>query len=1059
MRSNYQYKHLLHKKLRRLSSLLICGFAASSVSFAQDDEDDEEIFELSPFTVEAEEGWVATQTLAGSRLKTDFRDVPAQIETMTMDFMDDFAVNSVEEALIYSVNVANPDDRIAGNGEGFGNAQINNFSQIRGVGGATNAREFFATDMPTDNYNLSRATIASGPQSILFGTGSPAGVINVTMNRANFGGDKGKFEVQVDDFGSHRVVLDYNKILIEDKLALRFALLNEERQQEWDPNFDKDNRYYATFLFKPTDKTTFSFHYEDSQRRPNRVNRFLPFDNVQAWYEAGQPAFDNGPNAARSGNGNFQNLPDIFTQHNNQVVSLIDSNGNVANPISYRQTVEVESRQDLPGVNPLDFEADNWTILDTSIFPVDVNHQGLASFAEWNSDHYNIFFEHQLMENWHISVAYNKEETTEFSWDPGTQDRTINVDPNLYMPDGVTPNPHFGEFYTEGRGNIAESIKSRENYRIMMSYELDFTNRDSWVSLFGRQRFGYLVSEDRSTNMGQQGIRYRVFLNDNGETPSFPDSQASFAAPGSRRWAADGDRQFSTRQYLTEENGYFTARPNIAFDGSPLTFVDEAGVPFTMDAFNTGFVDDGFRMSSPNGAQFEWEDQKTRQFSYQGFMWDNRIVLTYGVIDTSSVGRDTASNTPGRSNDHGFFPYFKDVQWGDFREEQSGKPSTQGIIVRPVEWISLFYNESDTWQPNIGRFDPYGTEYPGAQGEGEDYGVRLELMNRKLSIKYNEFDLTAGPSRAANTPFNRWRDPLWNVENRWRNLVEDPTYPGQGTGGFRERGRCCYWVMSDNTSEGKEITIQATPIDNLNLRFTYTDREAKESNIGLIWFEYMAERLAVWQSLNVPEGGFGTSTTLDNGTVVPGQDMNGDGQIGTWTWDTAWYNNNNPEGDPNDGDRTLSEYYEEITVNGPIGSAVIQALDGKPNEFDRQKRWNFNASYRFTDGIFDGFTVGGAARWREAPVVGHASKDVSGNENIDLDAPYFGGEEFYIDAFARYRGKLKWLGDRDYDLQLNVRNLLDKDDYISVIKGVEGNNLRMAKVEGRRVSLSFGIDI
>jgi hypothetical protein len=40
----------------------------------------ETVVELSPFVIDAtkETGWVATQTLGGSRMKTDFKDLPSR---------------------------------------------------------------------------------------------------------------------------------------------------------------------------------------------------------------------------------------------------------------------------------------------------------------------------------------------------------------------------------------------------------------------------------------------------------------------------------------------------------------------------------------------------------------------------------------------------------------------------------------------------------------------------------------------------------------------------------------------------------------------------------------------------------------------------------------------------------------------------------------------------------------------------------------------------------------------------------------------------------------------
>jgi outer membrane receptor for ferric coprogen and ferric-rhodotorulic acid len=59
-----------------------------------------ETIELSPFVVTetGETGWVATETLGGTRLRTNFKDVPNQLETLTKEFMEDLAVTSLDEA-------------------------------------------------------------------------------------------------------------------------------------------------------------------------------------------------------------------------------------------------------------------------------------------------------------------------------------------------------------------------------------------------------------------------------------------------------------------------------------------------------------------------------------------------------------------------------------------------------------------------------------------------------------------------------------------------------------------------------------------------------------------------------------------------------------------------------------------------------------------------------------------------------------------------------------------------------------------------------------------------
>ena len=57
---------------------------------------------------------------------------------------------------------------------------------MRGLASADNTRDFFVTDIPWDSYNVDRIDIQRGPGSILFGLGSPAGIVNASMNSAGF---------------------------------------------------------------------------------------------------------------------------------------------------------------------------------------------------------------------------------------------------------------------------------------------------------------------------------------------------------------------------------------------------------------------------------------------------------------------------------------------------------------------------------------------------------------------------------------------------------------------------------------------------------------------------------------------------------------------------------------------------------------------------------------------------------------------------------------------------------------------------------------------------------
>ena len=59
-------------------------------------------------------------------------------------------------------------------------------TRLRGLAGASEARNFYNTSIPLDGYNIDRVEVNRGANAILFGTGSPAGIINSSLKRASF---------------------------------------------------------------------------------------------------------------------------------------------------------------------------------------------------------------------------------------------------------------------------------------------------------------------------------------------------------------------------------------------------------------------------------------------------------------------------------------------------------------------------------------------------------------------------------------------------------------------------------------------------------------------------------------------------------------------------------------------------------------------------------------------------------------------------------------------------------------------------------------------------------
>ena len=270
---------------------------------AQQAEDDAEIYELSPFAVDETEnvGYQATHTLAGSRLRTQLRDVGSSISILTEEMFEDTGATDASTVLSYSLNVevggfqGNFANSAFGQGRPDENANRINpqrNQRVRGLESATITRNFFLTEIPFDSYNTSRVTINRGPNSILFGVGSPGGVINNNLNNASAGDDFGEIVARFGGYNSYRTSFDYNKVLVEDRVAVRVAALNESQQFKQRPAYEDDERFYVAteiVLFDNRDSDFFGdmilrANIESGEITSNPVKVIPPQDDFSNWW-------------------------------------------------------------------------------------------------------------------------------------------------------------------------------------------------------------------------------------------------------------------------------------------------------------------------------------------------------------------------------------------------------------------------------------------------------------------------------------------------------------------------------------------------------------------------------------------------------------------------------------------------------------------------------------------------------------------------------------------------------------------------------------------------------
>ena len=999
---------------------------------------EEKPLELSPFVIaeSSETGWVATETLAGSRLRTNFKDVPNQIETFTMEFMQDLGVTTIDQALIYSANTENKEDYMPAT-PGNAVSSPGAGGRVRGIGSGTLSRNFFQVHNPTDNFNLERATIAAGPNAILFGLGSPAGILDATPARAQMRNKYG-FSLQYDSENSKRGTFDANNVIWRDKLAVRLMGMSKREYTMKRPNLDRDDRIYGALTFQPFKNTTIILQGERDHRSWNRAGRIAPSESITPWlfantvpgsgYTAPRPVYDNRSFTGIANNRIFNQAgePPVLTQ------------GGVPVPLmSWRNSVVVRNPNTLPGVDPTFDASINHTIKDASIFPFDVNIVGESRTTKMGAYTKTAIIEQKLATNWFLELAYNREDAYDHRFNAGgaagSSDFGLNVDANQFLPGTTTPNPNLGKFFFQGGAGNDLDFYDRDDWRATMSYELDagrkLANRGWWGKWLGRHRMSGLYTGAKEEYRGQQNFERKIL-----DDPVIPG--VTLRARTFQNWATHASRVPVYRHYY--DHPYDPTRAHGPMEGT-WTLTDANGRPFELAQYETPYrAADGKRLAAAQVAQGALNKTSAMIFAWQGFFLPDRerrdrLVLTYGYRkDTARAA--TLDNASQLQDFSGLFPVFWDANFADYGPKQSGINRNYGIVARPLRWLTLFYNQSSTFDLNIGRYDPFGNDIPGAGGEGKDYGIRLDLWHDKVSLRLNKYENSIGPQRASNT-INMLRDPFFNVEQRVR--VLDPNIAtinvvDGNMRGYRVAGRPNYFIMSDSASEGYEAEINITPVRNWNIRINGARAKAVESNIGLPWFEWEKLRKPVWESV-----------VAKNGEV--------DAQGRPVTWQTAPFNAAQPTG------QTLAQYYQAQVAGRAL--AFMAAADGRATDTARGARANFITNYNFTGEFLKGFNLGGAARWRAEPTIGYGTTTNSaGSVLLDIGQPFKGDPEFYVDAILGYRGKMKWFGGFNYRLQLNVRNLLDEDDVVPVHALTTGYIAKVATVEPRLMVLTFSVN-
>ena len=250
-----------------------------------------EVVELSPFVVSTDSinGYTATQTLSGTRLRSEARDVGSAMTILTPEFLDDIGAIDITSAFDFVPSTETY--RLSATDTDGNSSRSGNSSTVRGFQSSSLSLNFFTTNVRIDRYNTESFSFNRGPNSIFFGAGSPGGLIDAATKQAHFRGHQTKIEFRYNDAGpdAQRVTFDQNLSFKPQRFAVRVAALYQDGSTAQTPSRDDRRSLFLTATKQLFTRTTVRVNAEAGRtdRLPGR--QYVVFVRYTPWVKAGRP--------------------------------------------------------------------------------------------------------------------------------------------------------------------------------------------------------------------------------------------------------------------------------------------------------------------------------------------------------------------------------------------------------------------------------------------------------------------------------------------------------------------------------------------------------------------------------------------------------------------------------------------------------------------------------------------------------------------------------------------------------------------------------------------------
>jgi outer membrane receptor for ferric coprogen and ferric-rhodotorulic acid len=781
--------HGLPSALRRLILAQTCAMMAVSFSWAQTAPTSpatsapapksDEVIVLSPFEVKAEsKGYYSPNTMSGTRINSSIQDLASSITVVTKGQMEDFAMLDINDVFLYAANTEGTGTYTAGTGYGpadrngsvADNVQIDpiNSNRVRGIAPANISLGDIQTmgRVPIDPIDVDSIEISRGPNANVFGLGNPSGTVNLVPTSANVTRNFNEVTARTDSYGGYRSTLDLNRVLWQNKLAIRASGVFQHDGYIRKPSGTNTVKYNGMLKFRPFKKTMLSASVNFYRMNGNRPNEIPARDNISYWISSGKPTWDpttqqihiNGVTVGTFTSTTY-NGPDYFSSTllgGGHSQMFIDQNG-----LSYWSAPQAFNNTSalLPGTTvrgpTAGGQADRFlqttgvagatgTAAKPSAQPLfvttpTISDKGMYDWSSINLSAPNRLMDRTITTNVQLEqeflntnrqllvaqVAFMREDSQRYQrnllgiGNTEGQSGQLEIDPNEKLLDG-TPNPYFLRTFIASDKPATLWLPAKwDTYRAQLAYKLDLTGENNLLKWLGVQQ---LSAYDEYKYQINRQYRFREAMLD-AKPWLTPGVYRSYQAVPAGTPTAQGITNGLFRYYVGDNQGNNVdyAPPEFNNNGTYNFVWGRAAAGALPALWNSEPTTLGLAAADKTGGanNTKWI-LKTVGAVLQSHLLNDAVVVTLGTREDrlySKFGNQTAAGAVLLADDGMNIDYNFANAWqaGDYGFN-NGKTTNVQYVVRPFRDLSSFLKQVD---------------------EGGGVGPYLAEMLHGLSLNFN----------------------------------------------------------------------------------------------------------------------------------------------------------------------------------------------------------------------------------------------------------------------------------------------------------------------------------